>query len=73
MSRQLVDEMEVDEEFDRNRFISVRGNKIYYQILIRSKLFLERRISLDKVPESLPGFYQRLETTSWICFAPVPC
>ena len=73
MAHHLVDEVAADEEFDRSRLISPRSASIYYQDLARKKLFLERGISLEKVPESLPNFYARLGTSGWICFAPEPC
>ncbi|KAG5568258.1 hypothetical protein H5410_064725 [Solanum commersonii] len=63
---QLIDEVEVDDDYDSTGFVSLQSQNIYYGDLIRKKLFTERGISLEKVPKTLPRFYQRLEKSTKI-------
>lgn len=48
-------------------------HSLYYNDLNRLKLLLERGLSMDKVLENFPEFFNRLATTGWICFILDPC
>ncbi|KAK6780231.1 hypothetical protein RDI58_022415 [Solanum bulbocastanum] len=69
MVHQLISEIDVDDDYDMTRFIYLQSQNTYYQNLVKKKLFLNRGISLGKVPETFPRFYQRLVATRWLCFA----
>lgn len=73
MEQQLIDEVEAKRDFDQNWFVSPDCQATYYEDLARKKLFLKRGISLERIPETLSAFYERLETMRWLCFAPKPC
>lgn len=73
IAHQLIDEVEVEVYFDQNWFLSADYQATYYEDLAKNKLFHEKGISLERVPKTLPNFYQRLDTTWWMCFTPKSC
>lgn len=68
MDHHLIDEVDIERDYNQTRFLSFECQTIYYSDLDRKKLFLKRGISLDKVPKTLLVFYQRLVNNGWICF-----
>lgn len=47
-------------EFHQTRLLSLDCQTVYYEYLARKKLLLVLGISMEKVDEKLPAFYQRL-------------
>lgn len=52
--------LEVEENYDQHRFLSLKYHERYYAELISKKVLPESGILLEKVPERLPEFHQRL-------------
>lgn len=55
------------------RFLIVDCQTVYYKDLARRKVLHEWGISLEKVTEKIPAFYQWLQAMGWSYFAPEPC
>lgn len=60
-------------EYDHILFMAPKCQTLFYTDLAKTKLLFERGISLEKVLENLPTFYDRLVATEWKIFAPGPC
>lgn len=51
------------EDFNDTRFMNAQYHQIYYDDFHKTKLLLERGISLDKVEKKLLEFHARLTVT----------
>lgn len=60
-------------EYDHILFMAPKCQTLFYTDLAKTKLLSEPGISLEKVLENLPTFYDRLVATEWKIFAPGPC
>lgn len=59
--------------FDNDHSMAPECEATYYEDLMQKKLLPEWGISLEMVPEKLSAFYERMESTVLISFAPKPC